>query len=167
MGVANTKSTGITNGDARNPRVIGSSWFQGAQLDGAVGTVEVAAADDNDSVYRLVRISSSARPHSLRLLSDVIAGGTAFHVGLYKTLENGGAEVDADFFAASLNLSSGNTVPVEVLFANLFDIDDIEKRLWEALGLAVDPFTEYDICLTGATVGTGAGTISLIAEWVK
>jgi hypothetical protein len=167
MGVANTKSTGITNGDARDPRIVGSSWFQGAQIDGAVGTVEVAAADDNDSVYRLVRVSSSVRPHSLRLLSDAITAGTAFHVGLYNTLENGGTEVDADFFAASLDLSAGNTVPVEVLFANLYGVEDIEKRLWEALDLTADPFKEYDICLTGATVGSGAGTISLIAEWVK
>jgi hypothetical protein len=167
MAVANTKSTAITNGDARNPRVIGSGYIQGAGIEGAVGTVEVAAADDNDSVYRFVRVPSGCRIHKVAVMSDAITAGTVFHVGLYKTAENGGAVVDADFFAASLDLSNGNTVPVEVTFGNVLDIDDIEKRLWEVLGLDADPFTEYDICLTGATVGTGAGTISLRAEWVK
>jgi hypothetical protein len=40
-------------------------------------------------------------------------------------------------------------------------IDQIEKRLWERLGLSVDPQVDYDLALTGDTVGTGAGTISL------
>lgn len=167
MAAANTKSTGITNGDARNPRVIGQNFIQGAQLDCAVGTAEVAAADDDNSVYRMVRVSSSVRMHSVKVMSDAIAGGTAYDVGLYKTAENGGAAVDADFFVAGLNLSSGNTVPVEVTFGNALGIEMIENRLWEALGLTQDPFTEYDICFTGTTVGTGAGTLSLKAEWVK
>lgn len=174
MAVANTKSTGVTNADARQPRVIGSSWIQGAQPTVAVGTVEVAADNDDNSVFRFVRVPSSARIHALELMSDAIAGGTDYNLGLYKPADVAGGVVAKDvtglvdqdnLFADALDLSAGNTVPVDVTFGQI-GIENIEKRLWELLGFTADPFTEYDICLTGITVGTGAGTISLRAEWV-
>lgn len=175
MGTANTKATGITNADATQPRVQGQNWIQGGDAKVAVGTVEVAAADDDNSVYRFIRVPSRARVHKIELMSDAIAGGLDYNLGLYKPANVGGGAVarnaadDADqdnLFADALDLSTGNTVPVDVTFGNL-DIADIEKRLWEILGYTADPFLEYDICLTGITVGTGAGTISLRGEWVE
>lgn len=167
MAVVNTKSTAVTNGDSTQPHLIGSPWIQSAGVWSAVGTVEVAAADDNGSVYRMVRVPSGARIQSVCVMSDAIAGGTSFDVGLYDVANvSAGAVVDADFFAAGLDLSSGNTVPVDVAFGNAIDISKIEQRIWEVLALAKDPFKMYDICLTGNTVGTGAGTISLRVEWV-
>lgn len=166
MAVANTKSTAITNADATQPRVQTQSWIQKAEVFATVATVEVAAADDDASVYRMVRVPSSARIHSIEIVSDAITGGTAYDVGVYKVAgDAAGAVVDADLFADGLDLSAGNTVPVDITFAAR-DIADIEKRLWELLGLSADPHKEYDICLTADTVGTGAGTISLRVEYV-
>jgi hypothetical protein len=174
MAVANTKSTAVTNADATQPRVQGQTWVQGAQPTVAVATVEVAAADDNDSVYRFVRVPSNARIHRLELMTDAIAGATDYNLGLYKPANVGGGAVAKDatgntsqdnLFADALDLTVGNTVPVDVLHAQV-NIADCEKRLWELLGYTADPFLEYDIAATGITVGTGAGTISLRAEWV-
>lgn len=166
MATANTKSTGISNADATQPCIEGKPWIQGAPVKTAIGTVEVAAADDNASVYRFVRVPSGARIQRVELMSDAITGGTSYSAGLYKPASAGGAAVDADFFAAGLDLSAGNTEPVDVTFNNVMGIENIEKRLWDLLGLTADPFIEYDICLTGDTVGTAAGTLSLRVEWV-
>lgn len=166
MGVANTKSTAVTNADTSQPHTQSPSYIEKGAVLVSVGTVEVAAADDNGSVYRLARVPSSARVHRIDIVSDAIAAGTVYDVGVYKTAQNaGGVVVDADLFAANLDLSAGNTVPVDITFAAR-DIADIEKRVWELLGLSADPHIEYDICLTGDTVGTGAGTISLRVEFV-
>lgn len=173
MAAANTKSTAISNADATQPAVEGKSWIRGTNSWVAVGVVEVAAADDDNSVYRFVRVPSGARITKLELASDAIAGGTDYNLGLYKPAAVGGGTVVKNssdtavdnLFCDALDLSAGNTVPVNVLHDQI-DLADSEKRLWELLGFSADPFTEYDICLTGITVGTGAGTIKLAAEWV-
>jgi hypothetical protein len=109
--------------------------------------------------------------NKIELMSDAITGGTDYNLGLYKTAGNGGgvvsvASVDKDnLFADALDLSGGNTIPVDVTFDQI-GIESIEDRVWELLGLSADPHTEYDLCLTGITVGTAAGTISLRVEYV-
>jgi hypothetical protein len=160
MAVANTKSTAITNRDA-SPRVPSPAHLVRGPLFEAVGTVEVAAADDNGSVYRFARLRSSDRVSQINLFSDAITGGTAFDLGLYRTADDGGAAVDVDLFASDLDLSSavaGTDVTYEATAAN---IDKVEKRLWELLGLSADPQTDYDLALTADTVGTAAGTVSV------
>jgi hypothetical protein len=163
MAVANTKSTLVAAREAgRNVPLR----LSGAVAREAVATVEVAADDDDNSVYRFCRVHSSWSLRALHLKNDAIAGGTAYHVGLYETAENGGAAVDADLFGTSVDLSSARVAPLDVLTEAL-DIATVEKRIWELLGLTVDPAREYDLCLTGATVGTGAGTIGLRTVWVE
>jgi len=160
MTVANTRSTAISNRDAL-PRVPSPAHLVRGSLFEGVGTVQVAAADDNGSVYRLARLRSSDRVSQLTLFSDAITGATAFDLGVYRTADDGGAAVDDDLFATALDLSAAQA-GTEVLYeAGAARIDQIEKRLWERLGLSADPQVDYDLALTGDTVGTGAGTISL------
>lgn len=160
MAVANTKSTLVTKLDTGKGAPL---YLSGASPHAAAATLEVAAADDNNSVYRFARVHSSWRVTSIGLYNDAITGGTAFDCGLYASAD--GAAVDSDLFATAVDLSTARTVPTEILFEAL-DIAKIDKRIWELLGLAADPQVEYDLCLTGTTVGTGAGTISLAVQWV-
>lgn len=170
MAVANTKSTAVSNMDA-TPRVISSSFISGGQTQAAVGMVEVAAADDNASVYRMVRIPSSARILRLEVLNDAIAGGTSYDLGLYETAHyltdavTAGAAVNDDVFATAIDMTVARSLPLDAMF-EVLDIVDVEKRVWELAGLSADPMRQYDICFTADTVGTGAGTLVLRAEWV-
>lgn len=164
MGVVNTKSNAVTNGDA-TPKVMNNSYIDGGMLREKVGFDEVAAADDDTSVYRFVRVSSGARISSIEILNDAITGGTDYDVGLHETEANGGAAVDANLFADAIDIAAGNTAWLDVTFEAL-NIDKIEKRVWEALGLTEDPGTEYDVTMTGSTVGTGAGTIAMRVRFV-
>lgn len=163
MAVANTKSTAITNADA-TPRLVTQNWLEKSPVFASVGTVEVAAADDDNSVYRFVRLPSNAKILEIYRYGDAITGGTAYHFGTHETAANGGAAKDADVFATSVDISGGSVVPVSVLYEAL-NVDKIEKRLWEMNGDTTDPQREYDITATGATVGSGAGTLCLLVLW--
>ena len=164
MPIANTKSTAVTNRDA-SPRVPSPAHLVRGPLFEAVGTVEIAATDDNGSVYRMARLRSSDRISQLTVFNDAITGGTAFDLGLYRTADDGGAAVDDDLFASALDLSSAPasaSTGTEVLFeATAANIDKVEKRIWELLGLSADPQVDYDLAFTADTVGSAAGTVSL------
>jgi hypothetical protein len=167
MGTANTKSTAITNGDA-NPRVMNSQKIDGGNLKEKVGTVEIAAADDNNSVYRLVRLHSSCRLSDIIRYNDAITTGTDFDVGLYDTAENGGSVININAFADAVSLASASVTGTKDLYEAGSDngVEDIEQLLWEMAGLASDPNKFMDLCYTGVTVGSGAGTLSVRVHYV-
>lgn len=167
MAVVNTKSTIITNADA-TPKVLNSPRLMGGMVRAQVATVEVAAADDDTSVYRLFRIPSNAVILRLALFNDAITGGTSYDLGLYRTAADGGAVVDADNLGAAIDLSSARTAagPLEATF-EAADINTIELEAWDRVsGLTADPNVQYDIALTANTVGSGAGTISAYLLYV-
>lgn len=162
MAIVNTKSTAIGNRDAA-PMVLTPAHLVRGVAYQAVGTVEKAGSDSNASVYRVARLRSSDRVSTVHVLNDAITGGTSYDVGLYKTADAGGAVVDADLFASAIDLSSASaSAGVDVTYeATPTNIDKVEKRLWELLGLSADPQVEYDLALTANTAGAGAGTISV------
>ena len=160
MAIANTNSLAIANRDGA-PRIASPAHLVRGPLFEAVGAVEVAAGDDNGSVYRFARLRSSDRVSEIRLWADAITGGTAFDVGLYRTAAEGGAAVDDDLFGSAIDLSGG-VAGVDVTFESAStDIAKVEKRIWELLGLSADPQLDYDLALTGDTVGSAAGSVSL------
>ncbi len=160
MAIANTKSTAVSNRDA-SPRVPSPAHLVRGPLFEAVGTVEIAVVDDDTSVYRMARLRSSDRVSQLTVFNDAITGGI-FDLGLYRTADDGGAAVDADLFGSALSLNGASAVGTDVVFESAAtDIAKIEKRLWELLGLSADPQIDYDVALTGSTVGATAGTVSL------
>jgi len=165
MAVVDIKSTIVSNADA-DPRVVTNPHVQGGMLREQVATVEVAAADSDGSTYRMCRVPSGARITSIEIACDAITGGTAYDIGVYKTAADGGAAVDDDVFATAVDLSSALTWVDKTYEATATNIDAVEKRLWDLLGLSADPFLGYDIVLTADTVGTGAGTISLRVRYV-
>lgn len=164
MAVANTKSNHITNADATPPALV-NAVENGGILRGASGTVETLAADDAASVYRLVRVPSNARIESIKLASDAITGASAADVGLYQTAANGGAVLDADFFATDVDISSATAFTEVMLEATATDCSKCAKPLWDLYGLTSDPCIFYDICVTVNDV-TAAGTISMKVIYV-
>ena len=167
MGTANTKCTLVTNLDA-TPRVKNPQYLMGGVLREQVGTVEIAAADDDTSVYRLGRVHSSWRISEITLFNDAITSGSVFDLGLYRTAEDGGAVVDANAYADNITLVSASLTGVSLMFegSSAVGVEDIEQRVWENAGATSDPGYWYDVCFTGDTVGSGAGTVSLRIRYV-
>lgn len=155
MAVEALKSSVITNADA-TPVVFSNARLAAASMREAIGTIQASASASIASTYRLCRIPSNAR------ISEVIASCDAFDttgaadIGVYQTADNGGAVVDADFFASALVLTTALPNTVVTHESGVFGIEDVEKPLWEALGLTTDPVRDYDIALT-LTAANGAG----------
>lgn len=159
MAVANTKSTAITNRDAI-PRVPCAAHLVRGTLFQAVGAVEVLAADDDGSVYRLARVRSSDRISNIFIANDAITGMTDCDVGIYRTAADGGAVVSKDVFADGVTFASALDYRDLLNNDEATDIAEVEMLVWQRLGLTSDPQVEYDVCVTANTVGSGAGTLA-------
>lgn len=165
MAVVNTKSNGITNADA-NPPVISNRTIINALGYQVTSIVSVAAGDDDGSVYRLIRLPSRAVVNKIDLLNTAITAGTVYHCGVYNTDKNGGAVVSVDLFANTVSMATARTAPLDL--RHFTDpIANGEKQIWQLLGLDTDPNIDYDLCLTGATVGTADGVLKNVIYWAQ
>ncbi len=127
----------------------------------STGPFAVANGDSISSKHYLGKIPSNAVP--------VIGGSTLFHgantsVNDYDIgVELNGTVIDADLFADGIDISSAGTKSV---FASIAAAD-VGKRVWELLGLAVDPGVEYDIVGTMKVAATGNATNSAQINYAK
>lgn len=130
-------------------------------------TFEVAAADDDGSIYRLFKnVNPHIVPVKIDVANDAITNGTDYDLGLYET--NGGVEVDKDVLADGLNLSSAHIHGAEISGMSAVNIDKAEKALFELAGKVIGALKGgFDICLTANTVGTVAGTITVSLWYIE
>lgn len=171
MAVVTTKSTACTAGDAF-PQTNTQQKIHGGRLRESLGVVEAVSGDSIGSQYRLARISSGDRVSRILLSCDAITT-CAGDVGLYDIpAVNAGAVVDADFFASAQSLASAlvnQDVTHEADAADAgagFGLADVEKPLWQALGLASDPGKQYDVVVTLTAAAGSAGTVALKVQYV-
>lgn len=142
-----------------------SALSMGAETVTMVATEELAVADDDGSVYRFFKsVPSNLIPIEINVYCDTITSGTDFDLGLY---EVGGAAVDADVLmdgqtlATALTRATGHNIGL----GNV-NIADATKTLGELSGqTAVD--LSYDIALTANTVGSAAGTVTIVAVFAQ
>lgn len=132
-----------------------------------IQTFEVAAADDDGSVYRLARISDSDILLRATIMCDAITGGTDYDLGLYKT-GVAGTVVDKDCFMDGQTFASA-TKTIDGL--QTVAIENRVKEIWSLVSGVTsqtkDEGYEYDIALTANTVGSAAGTVTVILEILK
>lgn len=157
MAVVVTKSASISGRDSV-PSVLGNSAITRANLKRALGIVGIVSGDSVGSTYLFESVPSNALVSSLLLSAPDIGTTTAMDIGLWHTTADGGAVVDQDFFTAAQALNAGPYAKVQCAFGNVLTVANMEKRLWEALGLSSDPRVMYDIVgtLTGAADGSGS-----------
>ncbi len=160
MAIVNTKSKEITDLEAV-PRVMLDAALSHGRSRVKKRTLEVAAADDNNSVYRFFRLRSDWSIHSIKIWNDVIAVGTDYDLGLYEI--DGGAVKLVNAYADALSMAAA-LAGAEQAFEQR-DVDKVENKVWQDAGDAKDPVKEYDMALTGVVVGTAAGTISIVIEY--
>lgn len=167
MAVVNTKSNAVTIGDSRPPTANQevSPKYHGGRLKESVGFVAAGSADSIGSTYRLARVHSSVRVSAV-LLSCTAVTGAAADIGICETADNGGAAVDADLFASAQTLASALTGTDVTHEAGTIGPDDIEKPLWQLLGLTSDPGKLYDVTATLTAAATAAGTVAVAVRFV-
>lgn len=154
----NYRTKAVTCLDA-TPIVRANPWVHGGNAKQFAGTIEATAGDSIGSTYRMFRIGSWMRPVNLTLFCDAVTGAAA-DLGLYRTAFDGGNPVAQALFASSQALDTSITDGSNIRFEQ-DDIANVEKRVWELLGLSADPNLEYDVVLTlTANAGSG-GTLAL------
>lgn len=138
---------------------------QGAEPIVMVATEEIASGDDDGSKYRFFKaVPSSYIPVEITIATDGMTGATDYDLGLYKV---GGAAVDADrlmdgqTMASALTRATGHQLGLQTV-----NIADAGKTLGELSG-QTDIDAAYDIVLTANTVGSAAGTITIIAKFAQ
>lgn len=160
------KSTVITNADA-TPVVINPAYLDGARVRVKRGVAtSVLAAADVGSTYRFGRIRSNDVVKEVKLDNATLGAGAAMDFGLYKTAKDGGAVVDADLFASAVDMNTANRALDITRESGVITVANMQKRVWELLGLTTDPQIEYDITGTTTTIHAAAGSMCVTAEVV-
>ena len=139
----------------------------GAAAKLIVASVEIAAADDNNSIYRFAKgISSDRRLVRAEVVNDAITGGTDYDFGVYKGLDDGGDVIDKDALADGLSMASARAVGSAVSLMSAVDQADLGKPIYELAGESEGSRThKVDLALTANVVGTAAGTITVLMEF--
>lgn len=165
MATVSKSSSFITNRDS-SPSVRSNSVISKGVLMEAIGTLESSAADDIGSKYKMCSIPSNARISQVLLTCDDLGSTGAVDIGLYQTTENGGAVVDADFFASAQVLTTALEFSNVMLESGVIDEAEMEQPVWQLLGLSADSKRDYDVVLTATQAIELAGTITLQVRYV-
>ena len=138
----------------------------GQEMTVMVATFEVAAGDDDGSIYRLFKsVPSNLIPVAITVATDGMTGSTDWDLGLYKT--NLGAVIDKDVLMDGQTLASALTRATgHQLGLGAVNIDGVSKTLG-VLSAQSPVDIAYDIALTANTVGSAAGTVTVIAEFAQ
>lgn len=180
MATENIKSAAITNSDATPP--VANTIGQGApgnlrSIDGSCAvTSGVTAA--GATTYQLCRIPSNAKVKSVKLWLDAASTTITGDVGLYySTDHDGGAEhpavaglpvvIDADFFSSAVALAA-IIEPTEVSGeSGTFVGAKRLKRLWDAVGLTVDPGGYFDLVFTLTSTAGAAAVVNGQVDYIE
>lgn len=142
-----------------------SGLIMPGQVFAFANTFEVAAADDDGSVYFVGNINANMIPLKLEWNSDAIAGATSYDVGFYT---EAGVAVDKDILMAQHDVNAGAAMGSEIDAMHDLPIDKIGKRVYELLGKTLATKEDsYLLAVTANTVGTAAGTISLRGLFIQ
>jgi len=152
-----------TDGTPKRPRNARAVRQFGAHEYMAKFTFEVAAADDNDSIYRVFeKVPPNIIPTAFLILSDGLTSSSDWNIGVAKPIDRGGAVISENCLADALDLSTAGTLIAPKNGLNQVAIEDVGlKRLWEIAGLTLAAtIRPMDIILKGVAVGSAAGTIA-------
>lgn len=162
--VVNVKSAQITNADTAGS-YLNKAFLARALVRSSRAIATVTNGDSIASTYRFVRIRSNDVVKAVQINNQSCGAACTGDVGLYAT--NGGAVVDADFFGSAIDLNTARLAPLDVTResgAGPSIVGNMEKRVWEALGLAADPQVEYDVAITLVAAAAATGIVSVEVE---
>lgn len=178
MAVRNEYICGTTyrNADGSLKKLDRPSRQLGSQLFTFRGTFEVAAGDDDASIFRIATLPSEAVIFDVKIATDGLTNGTDWDLGFYNPLSGAGGdglEVDKDILMDGQTLASaadfGNPTALDGM-DNVAIEDQGNKTIWELLGKSISavPRTaqnQYDLALTANTIGTAGGTVAVIVQY--
>jgi hypothetical protein len=166
MGTSHLKSTLVTNSDAL-PKVDNNSFLAAADLYETIGTVLTVSADASPSTYCIGRVRSSARVSDMFYQNDAMTAGVV-KIGVANAGSNGQTlpvAASDQIFASGVSFAAAHNVWTSVLFPSILGAGgltaNLTLRVWELLGLAADPFKDYDVVASVTTSVTTGATFAI------
>lgn len=168
MVVDNIKSTVIGNLTSTPPAINKAQLARARVMQSRGLCTLVTAAAEAGSKLRFFTVKSNDLVSQLRLDATSFGTGCTMDLGLYRTENDGGAVADVDFFASAIDMATAQRAVDVTREANADNavIGNMEKCIWEALGLTQDPQCEYEVVGTLVGPATVAGTAVLVGEIV-
>jgi hypothetical protein len=166
MAVVTVKSAAITNRDA-TPAVLNNARIVNSNIQRAAGIVNVANGDSIASKYLICSIPSNAIVSDIKATKAAAGTVGAGDIGLYQTTANGGAVVDADFYASAQSIVAALTKTSVVHESGVYPYTSMEQPVWQALGLTSDPVREYDLVMTLTAATDAASVVLFEVEFTK
>ena len=164
---------GSADSSVKDPAKISHVGISGGRMRvkrASITVLDSAAAD----VLWMFSMKSGDRLYKLEHQTDGgFSASSSAELGLYTYAEtHDGAVLDVDLFGAGQDVTSALDVATEVFDDGALGGEDRGKQLWEQLAVGagsdtVDPFVQYDFCLTlnGEDDATSS-TYVLIAHYV-
>ncbi len=166
MTVQNKYTNSKINGTTLNQLLAPWEASAGNGTFVASATFEVAAADDDGSIFRLFKnVSPNLIPIRIGVSCDAITGGTDWVLGLYKP--ELGAVLSANCLMTTQTLASAAPLGSGALNGlKGLDVANVNQRIFEIAGHTIsNKLDSYDIALTANTIGTAAGTVTVVMEF--
>lgn len=159
--MSNRSSTQVAALDAIPAGILGPVGH--TEMYGQKGFLSVPATGTAiGNVFRMIRVPGNAVIYDLLRSQNAIAGLVG-DIGVHRTPDDGGAVVDADFFASAQALNAATVGPASVLNESAVNTPTLQMQpLWQAVGLSSNP-GHLDITVTVTTAATGAGDLILQA----
>lgn len=174
------KSAPLTNLDAAPPVTNTTGNGAPARLKSTSGFVTTVSGDLGGTTYQLVRVPSNARIKQILSSSQAMGAGDIDLSVYYSSANDDGTApanqglvvptTGAVFFRDGLDVTNA-VAQTDYTFANAANAGSynqglVNKRLWDALGLASDPGGYFDIvAVVAATTITTGALISLTVNW--
>jgi uncharacterized membrane protein len=161
--VVAVKSTPVTNADTPANQTLNPATIDGGNVRHKRGICTAANGDSIASTFRFCRIRSSDLVKEVVLDNATWGAACTMDIGLYRTAADGGAVVDADFFASAVDMNAANRGLDVTRESGVITVANMEKRVWQLLGLSSDPNVDYDVTgtLAGAAAAAGAACVSV------
>jgi hypothetical protein len=173
MAVVNVKSTLISNYDAQ-PRILSNGYIAGANDTTGCGIVACGASDSAGSIYRIGFLPSGALLSDLSVMNDANTSGTSYKFGVAYSTQAGGALPVANsdvIFGSAITMASARATFTPVLYPSILNAGgstaNCNLRVWELLGLTVDPFVEYHLIMGVVTPGSAGGNVAVRFCWLR
>lgn len=166
MATSHIQSASVTNALAV-PSVKNQEYLAASDNYETVEVIATLTGDAATSTYSFGRVKSSARISDLQYMNDAMTAGVV-KIGVATVGSNGQTlpvAASDQIFASGVSLAAAHNIWTLIGFPSILGagglVANVKLRVWELLGLASDPFLDYEVIATVTTGVTTGGNFAL------
>ena len=168
MAVITTTHSAIINALAASPPTLIDPATFGGNVKTQIARVAIVDNADVGSIYRMFRVKSTDVVLSILFYTPDTLTAMAADVGLYRTVQEGGAVVDADAYASAASFATANVLAGTEVGFEARGVGVLGQPVWDDIaGVSADTRLSYDIAVTITTQVTDPGTLTMLLRYIE